>query len=183
MPEQPRLLPITLPTGWRVNYHELRDLEPATLAPDSPDWVWFSEDLLQLAHEGGELVVDVGWYPDGRPQGRFSLKVIEGDAWEKPRLSLRLHALSELLVALEAQLCALSEENPVPTDASLVAQLRDLEPSRRAEAAERLVWRGSVEALPAVMDACSRERHRATELRLQEAVEALSRARHAKAGP
>lgn len=181
MPTLPACVAVNPPLGWRVIHHELRDLDPATLAPDSPDWALLGEDLLQVAHEGGELLVDVGWYPDGRPTGNYSLKVIVGGAWEAPRLSARHRSLPALLAALDEQLAVLSAEAPAPPQAVLIAQLKDLDPAQRADAAQRLVWRGAVDALPAVMQACSRERHRPTELKLQEAVEALARARRAGA--
>ncbi len=49
------------------------------MAPDDPKWGWFTEDQLVVRHPDGWMV-DVGWYPDNDPTGRFRLVVLAGDS-------------------------------------------------------------------------------------------------------
>lgn len=41
------------------------------------------EDLIQIEYENGYLI-DLGWYPEYNPQGKFILQVIRNYNWEKP---------------------------------------------------------------------------------------------------
>ncbi len=43
------------------------------MAPDDATWGWFTEDQLVVRHPDGRMV-DVGWYPDNDPAGRFRLE-------------------------------------------------------------------------------------------------------------
>ncbi|MDE5778972.1 MAG: hypothetical protein K2I10_10785 [Lachnospiraceae bacterium] len=41
------------------------------------------EDLIQIEYENGYLI-DLGWYPEYNPQGKFIVQVIKNYDWEKP---------------------------------------------------------------------------------------------------
>lgn len=75
-------------------YSALRDLDPEALAPDDPRWGWFTEDQLVVRHPDGR-VLDVGWFPDNAPGGRFRIRLLDGrapgeDVWTRsPREVLR----------------------------------------------------------------------------------------------
>jgi len=168
------LVPLTIPAGWHVSFHELSDLDPETLAPDSPDWVSFTEDLLQIGNEGN-VVLDVGWYPDGSPSGRYRLVVVVDRDWTTPRVRWGGRSLRELVAEIDRQLAALAIQFPGLPVATLIAQLRDPEPEQRAKAAEWLALRGAVEALDAVQEAHATERKRDIELRMGAALDTLVR--------
>lgn len=41
------------------------------------------EDLIQIEYENGYLI-DLGWYPEYNPNGKFIVQVIKNYDWEKP---------------------------------------------------------------------------------------------------
>ena len=66
----PTLQPLRIPAGWTVAYNEFT----SSNAHDD-----LKEDLLQLRHEIKNLLVDLGWYPEGDQNGSYLLLLFEGD--------------------------------------------------------------------------------------------------------
>ena len=63
--------------------------DPAALAPEDEGWGWFTESLF-LAEGPGGVVLEIGWYPDSDPQGRFVVTLLAADpngglVWDPPR--------------------------------------------------------------------------------------------------
>jgi hypothetical protein len=88
---------LRIPGGWFVRQNELRSIEPVRLGEADPHWGLLMEDLLQLKHPSTDLTLDVGWYPDGSPNGEFILMVIiEGD-WQRPLLRFATRELGVLV--------------------------------------------------------------------------------------
>lgn len=171
---------IRVPEGWRITYNELGLIEPDALPDDSPEWIGLGEDLLQIVNEAGDLLLDVGWYPDGQPAGSFALKLVSDGEWQTPLVDWRTRSLAALVAEVERLLDTLVVRFPPTPAAVLVDRLGDPSPEIRARSAEHLAERRAVFALDAVEQACARERHRPTELRIREAMRALARERAAQ---
>jgi hypothetical protein len=61
--------------GWMVSYNSFCEVNV-----DHPDaWTLLKESLLQLKHERRNRLLDLGWYPEGEPDGRFVMRLYEGD--------------------------------------------------------------------------------------------------------
>ena len=72
----PPLQPLRIPAGWAVLYHDLREIDPS---PEAFAGSWLREDLLQLKNDRADVLVDVGWYPEGDPDGKYSVVMYRGD--------------------------------------------------------------------------------------------------------
>lgn len=75
-----QLLSIWLSEPWVVHHNRLMDLEPFDAAsvehPIESGWqLLFTEDLFAATNEEKGLAVDVGWFPDGDPQGSFVISL------------------------------------------------------------------------------------------------------------
>ncbi|MCA9071849.1 MAG: hypothetical protein KDA84_23135 [Planctomycetaceae bacterium] len=71
---------LQIPAGWMVRQNHFYDITPAE-ALDG-DWLGFpfSQDILQLHNDHLRMLLDLGWYPDGDPDGHFRLILIQWDA-------------------------------------------------------------------------------------------------------
>ncbi|PQA88283.1 hypothetical protein [Hyphococcus luteus] len=69
------LQPLRIPEGWTVAYNTFCKVDI-----DHPDaWTLLKESLLQLKHQRRNRLLDLGWYPEGEPDGRFVTQLYEGD--------------------------------------------------------------------------------------------------------
>jgi hypothetical protein len=93
--------PLRIPGGWSVDHNELRQLEPSQLGAEDPLWCFFTEDLLQLREVHRGFLLDVGWYPDSRPEGHFRAVLIRNQDWAHPLRTYETHALPELVQKIE----------------------------------------------------------------------------------
>ncbi|WZO98978.1 hypothetical protein EP7_000569 [Isosphaeraceae bacterium EP7] len=73
---EPPLQPLRIPAGWAVLSHDLREIDPS---PEAFAGSWLREDLLHLRNGRTDVFVDVGWYPEGDPDGEYSVVVHRGD--------------------------------------------------------------------------------------------------------
>ena len=83
---------------WKLS--NLDEARPLTAQVDE-----LMEDMAGVTYAGG--VIDVGWYPEGSPDGSFTVHVVRGSDWESPIMKRRcksMRALRRLLV--EAIACA-----------------------------------------------------------------------------
>lgn len=91
------LQPLRIPGGWTVVFNKLKNLEPKELAEQDKRWIFsFTENILYMYTilsrkrnskvEQQKLAIDLGWYPDGDPYGKFRLLAILDDNWEQPLL-------------------------------------------------------------------------------------------------
>ena len=99
---QPPLLRLRVPTGWRVNYNDFREIAPAG------DRDGLKEDLFQAYHANTNRLLDLGWYPNGDPSGGFRIEVYVGDFGGE-----RLHSVSSadrawIVVELERLLASIA---------------------------------------------------------------------------
>ncbi|WZO97049.1 hypothetical protein EP7_004066 [Isosphaeraceae bacterium EP7] len=71
--------------------------------------IGFGEDLLQLSHERNSVLLDLGWYPDGDPNGTFRLLAIRRcpndeemrASWANPLRMLERCSKAEIVQAVE----------------------------------------------------------------------------------
>jgi hypothetical protein len=145
---------LRIPSGWLVRHNELRTVDPETLPAGHADWVLMTQDLMQLDQSALDLLIDLGWYPDERPEGQFKLTVILGGDWERPLSSFTTRTVATLVDHLEALLASPIE---IPYE-RLVERLMHLNPEARADAAEELAHRGLVGAVDSIRDALGREK-------------------------
>lgn len=104
--------PLRIPGGWTVIYNKFEDIEPETLEPDDEKWLSaFNEDILLMNYklvrrrnkqtEEQEIAVDLGWYPDGDPNGKFRLQAILNKDWNDPLLDFSSRSKDEIVKTLE----------------------------------------------------------------------------------
>ncbi|WP_013321363.1 hypothetical protein [Gloeothece verrucosa] len=87
-----QLQQLQIPTGWNVVCHQFYDVEPDSSIfniqvkglLNENIWELFIEDLLQLQNSQYNLILDLGWYPEGDPNGCYKLILIQHQDWEAP---------------------------------------------------------------------------------------------------
>lgn len=97
----PNFLRLKIPAGWTVDYITLKDTDPKTLEENDDAWLFdFNQDLLQISHKTKNLLVDVGWYPEGDAIGCYGIELIKNEDWENPLEDIMCTELKELLKQL-----------------------------------------------------------------------------------
>lgn len=104
----PPLQQLRIPTGWEVEWNIFLDEEPTFEAGDQKS-IGFGEDLLQISNKRNAVLIDLGWYPQGDPQGRFRLLAIRKtsdkeemrSSWDKPLRMLEGRSKAEIVQAIE----------------------------------------------------------------------------------
>jgi hypothetical protein len=122
---------IMLPLPWEVSYNELRQIEPELLAEDHDYWNWMNEDILQLRHPGN-ILIDVGWLPEGNPAGCFKLVAIHNQDWSNPLKKKETRSLKELMSILQS-LCEEINAEFSGATFSKMSQIDHLEFIRKAD--------------------------------------------------
>ncbi|MGK9268220.1 hypothetical protein KXR56_16350 [Bacillus inaquosorum] len=98
----PNFLRLRIPAGWTVDYITLKDTDPKTLEASDDAWLFdFNQDLLQISHKTKNLLLDVGWYPEGDPTGSYGIELIKNEDWENPLEDIMCTELEELLKLLD----------------------------------------------------------------------------------
>ncbi|MEC1672763.1 hypothetical protein [Bacillus mojavensis] len=98
----PDFLRLKIPAGWTVDYITLKDTDPKTLEASDDAWLFdFNQDLLQVSHKTKNLLLDVGWYPDGDPTGSYGIELIKNEDWENPLEDIMCTELKELIKQLD----------------------------------------------------------------------------------
>ena len=74
------------------------------LCPSMPleDQIDFlNEDLLSIAYDYGQYIIDIGWYPSNEiKKGAFKIVLVNNSDWDTPILKRKCKTLAELDVAL-----------------------------------------------------------------------------------
>lgn len=81
----------------RVVYWELTQI--AANKPLEFQYYELKEDLAQVEF-GHTTLLDVGWYPEFSPEGRFVVSVIRDQNWDDPVLRLECSDISNLREAI-----------------------------------------------------------------------------------
>ena len=104
---------------WRSGRVEQWDLsEIDSNIPLSHQTDSLKEDMAQVLY-GSHVVLDVGWYPSGSPDGAFRVVVVNEHLWSAPMFKRRCATMLELRVCLElaverAELSAFAERGAGP---------------------------------------------------------------------
>ena len=96
------LQPLRISEGWTVKHNRFYELEPKgelKIAGVTNDdgWLLFDQDLLQMEHSKRKVFLDLGWYPDEDPNGRFRVALIRDDDWENPLLRYETKDKTEIV--------------------------------------------------------------------------------------
>jgi hypothetical protein len=72
-----------LPDGW-TSVGVLPEVDLVSSEPTPDQLHSLTEDIWQARSAGGRYTLDVGWYPDLDPSGRFVCLVVQDENWEEP---------------------------------------------------------------------------------------------------
>ncbi|WP_368651011.1 hypothetical protein AB1M41_07280 [Bacillus inaquosorum] len=98
----PNFLRLKIPAGWTVDYITLKDTDPKNLEANDDTWLFdFNQDLLQISHKTKNLLLDVGWYPEGDSTGSYGIELIKNGDWENPVEDIVCTELKELIKQLD----------------------------------------------------------------------------------
>ncbi|MCZ8520831.1 hypothetical protein [Paenibacillus caseinilyticus] len=79
--------------GYAVCYNKFSDVEPIQDEDGYiQNWEYFTEDILQIVQmrildgewglpREGKIIIDLGWYPDGQPDGQYKLVQVD-EHWQ-----------------------------------------------------------------------------------------------------
>jgi hypothetical protein len=152
---EPSRVAFRVPSGWHVDHHEWREVDPSSLAEGSPAWDYLQEDLAQLRNDERGLLVDIGWYPAGRREGRYAIVVLFENDWDRPVSRFMTTSLQEAISRLDAVL----ESPPAIPLQLLLESLVSTAPDVRARAATLLAKQVHVEALESLSAAYVMEKN------------------------
>lgn len=100
--DPPNLLRLKIPEGWTIDYNTLKDTNPITLGAEDEAWLFdFNQDLLQISHKTKNLLLDVGWYPEGDPTGSYGIELIQNQDLEHPLEDVMCEDPNELVKQLD----------------------------------------------------------------------------------
>jgi hypothetical protein len=117
----PRLVPLRIPAGWTVVVNSFVEIDdPHALGQAERDAL-LSQDLLQL--RAGDLILDLGWTPDGDADGAYRLELVRGD-WEETLLRFQAPAAETMRHAVELCLGQLARDADPASLQALLAQDR-----------------------------------------------------------
>lgn len=68
--------------------------------PFETQWYMYKEDILQVTF-GERFILDVGFYPEGDPNGNFIVRAVIDNDWMNYLSQIKCHNLSELKIAIE----------------------------------------------------------------------------------
>lgn len=106
------LQPLRIPPNWTMKLNKLKDIDPQTLAPEDETWLFaFNEDIISMESvitrkqnkqsEEQKLIIDLGWYPDGEPEGNFILQAVLNEDWVDPLMKFSSLNKDEIVKMLE----------------------------------------------------------------------------------
>jgi hypothetical protein len=88
-----RLVPLRVPSGWTVVFNAFSEIDDPRSLTDAERQAHLAQDLLQL--RAGDLILDLGWTPEGDAAGRYRLELVRGD-WDDVLLRLE-HPSAEFM--------------------------------------------------------------------------------------
>lgn len=106
------LQPLRIPPGWTFVFNKLQDLEPDSIERQDKIWLFaFTQDIMYLYAvvrkkrdhqvEEQKISIDLGWYPDGEPDGQFRMQALLNDNWEAPLMEFASRSKKEVVETLE----------------------------------------------------------------------------------
>jgi len=93
--------PLKIHAGWRIQFTSLsNDMDPRQVSPDDEDaWLDFMQDLMYI-HYDETFGLDLGWYPEGDPNGAFELQLVTHKDFKK-LFSIETRSLNEVLDGID----------------------------------------------------------------------------------
>ena len=70
---------LRIPSGWLVAQNHFYDVTPSSVCSDGRLDFPFVQDILQLRNRNLRMPLDLGWYPDGDPNGSYRLVLVQWD--------------------------------------------------------------------------------------------------------
>ncbi|OAS21567.1 hypothetical protein [Paenibacillus oryzisoli] len=101
-----KLVPLCVPTGWKVRFNEFTDIDSDSFVDENHEHVWeFKQDLLQFVYEENRTL-DLGWYPEFNPEGKYKLVLIDSmneiqPDWENPTYVFESRKSKEIIEKIE----------------------------------------------------------------------------------
>jgi len=94
---------LILPDDWIMTYNEFYDIDPSEINDwgDISQSCFFKEDMLQIKNNGKNLLLDLGWYPEFKKEGRYCIHLIEDYNWEKPLVKKHTKSKTKTLKIIE----------------------------------------------------------------------------------
>ncbi len=107
-----KLYPIRIPAGWSLIFHKLEMLEPDEIDKEDRAWLFhFVQDILYMEkkycyrenkqQKEQVIGIDLGWYPDGDPEGAYRLFAVLDHNWEEPILEYTSRSTREIVDIIE----------------------------------------------------------------------------------
>jgi hypothetical protein len=104
----PPLQPLRIPTGWVIDWNGFLEVDPI-FDVGEVESIGFGEDLLQISDKTRSILLDLGWYPSGDPNGEYRLVAIRRHSdedemrasWDRPLRSLASRSRMEIVRVLE----------------------------------------------------------------------------------
>ena len=138
--------------GGIVSYDECR-IDPSI--PLEEQTQELREDLLQADYPQG-YTLDLGWYPENDPSGRFKIQVIRGSDWQAPRLVLAFRDMSRLELSLQkaaAFICAeIQARDQAREERPMNIQIKPMETPEEIEGKAYVHWKAWQEAYAGLVD-------------------------------
>lgn len=110
MAEKPTspLQPLRIPTGWAIEWNTFLEVDPTFEMGDMGS-IGFGEDLLHAVNKHTAVLLDLGWYPAGDPEGEYRLVAVrthaDGDemraSWGRPLRVLSSRSRAEIAQSVE----------------------------------------------------------------------------------
>jgi hypothetical protein len=82
-----------------VEHWSLNTIDPNKVLADQVDEL--KEDLAQVVYPARRTRLDIGWYPEFTPTGRFTVSVIQNDDWDKPLFRDSCESIADLHVLVK----------------------------------------------------------------------------------
>lgn len=98
-----RKQPLRIYPDWEIVINDFSELDPQVIHPeDQETWSWmFLQDLLYLRYVHDDIGLDVGWYPEGDPNGSYDLEVIKRGDWVNPYKSFSTKSTETVVSLIE----------------------------------------------------------------------------------
>ncbi|MET3195182.1 hypothetical protein [Bacillus sp. OAE603] len=104
-----KLQPLRISTGWEVTYNTFLELDPSNINNDEEWLMNFTESLFQAIHKRRNILIDLGWYPEGDPKGNFGIELIKNYEWGKPLESFSSKDKDKVVEKLELLMLMVAE--------------------------------------------------------------------------
>ena len=100
----PEHVPLIIPNDWNVIWNNFTQSDPDNFYDEDYKFIWeFQEDIFYFRNEEKKRILDLGWYPSHKPEGRYNLVLIlitddenMPESWDKPLFTYRTRSIEKL---------------------------------------------------------------------------------------